>query len=122
MPVKAKPDLPAILARFKALLKKYENRCAVELDTAVEYFLNSKKIGPKNKPIFFAGTSVNKNTVSFYLMPVYCCPKLLDGISPQLRKRLHGKSCFRFDKVEPALIKELAELTKRGFEWAQRNL
>lgn len=43
-------------------------------------------------------------------------PELLNGISPELKKRMQGKSCFNFKKVEPELFKELAELTKKGAE------
>jgi hypothetical protein len=48
-------------------------------------------------------------------MPVYVKPELLDGISPELRARMQGKSCFNFKSVEPALFKELAKLTKAGY-------
>jgi hypothetical protein len=41
-------------------------------------------------------------------------PELLQDISPELRKRMQGKSCFNFKKVEPNLFKELAELTQKG--------
>ncbi|MBA3573260.1 MAG: hypothetical protein H0W34_15095 [Pyrinomonadaceae bacterium] len=48
-------------------------------------------------------------------MPVYAFPELLEGISPELKKRMQGKSCFNFTAVEPKLFKELAKLTKAGF-------
>ena len=59
---------------------------------------------------------VKKNYVSFYLMPVYMYPELLKGISPELKKRMQGKSCFNFKKVEADLFHELADLTKKGTE------
>src|SRR5690349_13944470 len=62
------------------------------------------------------GEQVRKSYVSFYLMPVYLYPELLDGMSPQLKARMQGKSCFNFKKVEPALLEELGRLAKRGFE------
>jgi hypothetical protein len=43
-------------------------------------------------------------------------PDLLKDISPELKKRMQGKSCFNFKKVEPALFAELAELTRKGAE------
>ena len=97
-------------------MKRYETNCVVEKDTKGDYYLNTKKLDQKKKPIFFATTSINKISVSFYLMPVHCFPDLLAGISPELKKHLHGKSCFRFTKAEPALFKELATLTKRSIE------
>ena len=66
--------------------------------------------------LFFGSAQVKKNYVSFYLMPVYMYPELAKEISPELKKRMQGKSCFNFKKVEPALFEELAELTKKGAE------
>ncbi len=37
-------------------------------------------------------------------------------ISPQLKKRMQGKSCFNFTQIDPALLDELARLTERGFK------
>jgi hypothetical protein len=54
--------------------------------------------------------------VSYYLMPVYVCPDLLKGLSPELIKHMQGKSCFIFKKVEPELLEELAGLTHRCFD------
>ena len=49
-------------------------------------------------------------------MPVYMYPQLLKDVSPELKKRMQGKSCFNFKKVEPELFRELAELTRKGAE------
>ena len=54
--------------------------------------------------------------VSFYLMPVSMYPGLLETISPELKKRMQGKSCFNFKKVDKTLFDELAALTRQGFE------
>lgn len=37
------------------------------------------------------------------------------GRSPELKRRMQGKACFNFKAVDPALFKELAALTKKGF-------
>jgi len=49
-------------------------------------------------------------------MPVYIFPNLLENISPTLQKRMQGKSCFNFKRIDPALFQELAQLTARGYE------
>ncbi len=41
-------------------------------------------------------------------MPVYVFPELLGAVRPLLRKRMQGKSCFNFTRVDPALFEELA--------------
>jgi hypothetical protein len=48
-------------------------------------------------------------------MPVYLKTELLDGLSPGLKSRMQGKSCFNFSEVDKPLFKELAALTKAGF-------
>ena len=47
-------------------------------------------------------------------MSVYACPELLQSMSPELKKRMQGKSCFNFKEVDEKLFKELATLTKAG--------
>jgi hypothetical protein len=54
-------------------------------------------------------------------MPVYMYPDLLSNISPELKKHMQGKSCFNFKKVEPELLKELSDLTKKGAERFQKE-
>ena len=49
-------------------------------------------------------------------MPIYVQPSLLDDISPALKRRMQGKSCFNFAKVDEPLFAELEALTKRGYE------
>lgn len=49
-------------------------------------------------------------------MPVYVFPELLINISPELKKRMQGKSCFNFKQVDKKLFKELEVLTKKGFD------
>ena len=49
-------------------------------------------------------------------MPVYGDPRLLADLSPELRKRMQGKSCFNFTRVDEGLLTELTDLTRRGYE------
>lgn len=42
-------------------------------------------------------------------------PELLEGLSPGLKSRMQGKSCFNFFEVDKPLFKELAALTEAGF-------
>ena len=63
---------------------------------------------------FVAATRLGKRYVSYYLMAVYGQPDLLDGMSPELRRRMQGKSCFNFTKVDEDLFGELAALTGKS--------
>ena len=49
-------------------------------------------------------------------MPVYACRDLVESMSPCLRGRMQGKSCFNFSTVDEPLFAELAQLTLTGFE------
>ena len=62
---------------------------------------------------YFAGVKLGKRYVSYYLMSVYAEPTLLDGLSEGLRKRMQGKSCFNFKKIEPELFDALEVLTAK---------
>ena len=53
---------------------------------------------------------------TFHLMPVYAHPTLLRELSPGLRSRMQGKSCFNFTRVDEGLFDELADLTMQGRE------
>ena len=63
---------------------------------------------------YVAGTRVGKRYVSYYLMGVYGASGLLDDLSPELRRRMQGKSCFNFTKIDEGLFAELADLTARS--------
>ena len=65
---------------------------------------------------FAAGTRVGKRYVSYYLMGIYGEAGADSSISPELRRRMQGKSCFNFTKVDEALFRELEELTARSIE------
>jgi len=56
------------------------------------------------KAVCFGAVRLGKNYVSYYLMPVYMTPALQKRISPELRKRMQGKSCFNFTEIDPILF------------------
>lgn len=109
-------DFPMVFEQLKTILKPYAERLTLTADAADAYSIDGPYSEKWKKQLFFASTVIKKSYVSFYLMPVYMYPELLNGISPELKKRMQGKSCFNFKKVEPELFHELAELTKQGAE------
>lgn len=64
------------------------------------------------QPMGFGGVQKMKNYVSFHLMPVYSHPALAATISPMLKKRMQGKSCFNFKTQDPELFAQLEILTR----------
>lgn len=112
----AQNELPAVFENLKAILKPYAKKLTVKNDTKSVYYLDGPYSEKWKKELYFASTHIKKNYVSFYLMPVYMYPDLLNSISPELKKHMQGKSCFNFKKFERELFDELSQLTKRGFE------
>ena len=106
----------AVISGLRALLELYEAQLVRTAASESAYNLNTRHILPNKQPLFFGSVQLRKNYVSFYLMPVYVFPDLLNGISDPLRKRMQGKSCFNFRQPEPALFEELTALTRAGFE------
>lgn len=109
-------DFSPIYAHLRSILQPFADKFTLTLDTPTGISIDGPYSEKWKKEVFFAAAQIKKNYVSFYLMPVYMHPDLLDNISPELKKHMQGKSCFNFKKMEPALFDELAELTRVGFE------
>src|SRR5512138_1851843 len=109
----AEADFHLVFERLKQILTQVPGM-RVTADDDRQYSLNTPVSSKTGKEIFFGSAVIQKNYVSFYLMPVYMFPDLLRDSSPELKKRMQGKSCFNFKRVEPDLFKELAGLTKKG--------
>jgi hypothetical protein len=121
MPVKKaekKPkDFQAVYDELKKLMAPYAKGTLKANETAIDFQL----IGPpvprsRGKAVWFGAVRIGKAYVSYHLMPVYAFPDLLDGISPELKKRMQGKSCFNFTAIDRLLFKELKRLTKAGYD------
>ena len=112
MPEKA--SFKQVFEELKSILQPYAKRMEVAQDTDNYYLLNTRFIMKNKQPLCFGGVRLGKNYVSFYLMSVYAAPDLLRSMSPELRKRMQGKSCFNFKEVDKGLFRELKTLTKEG--------
>ncbi len=118
-------DFPIVAARLRAILEANADGL-----TLTEYPNGAVKLErpPGTAPSdYVAGTRIGKTYVSYYLMPVYGLPALLADISPELRRRMQGKACFNFTRVDETLFGELAALTATGidrfrdFRWPPRS-
>ncbi|MBH9577274.1 hypothetical protein [Inhella proteolytica] len=109
-------DLHAPFAALRELLRAQAAGLVLRTDTPDCYYLDTDHVMPNGQPLFFGSAQIKKHYVSYYLMPVYVRPALLEGISPGLRQRMQGKSCFNFKRVEPELFGELAQLTAAGLQ------
>ena len=103
-----------VFAKLKAIFQPYAEKMDVAADNQTYYLLNTRYIMKNKQPLCFGGVRLGKAYDSFYLMSVYASPDLLKSMSPELKKRMQGKSCFNFKEVDEKLFKELKQLTKAG--------
>ena len=120
-------EFSAAFATLKSVFARHVKNMSVQADTPTEYTLVTKRPSPfpqhKGNPMFFGSVRLGKAYVSFHLMPLYMCKELNGGISPELKKRMQGKTCFNF-KTEPEadLVRELKQLTGAGVKrWKERQ-
>ncbi|HEY7335082.1 MAG TPA: hypothetical protein VH639_09375 [Bryobacteraceae bacterium] len=109
-------DFTAIFAALKPVLAEQEGRLMVQKDTRTEYSLVTKSASPfpqhKGQPMWFGAVRLGKAYVSFHLMPLYMSPTLGREISPALKKRMQGKTCFNFKTFpDSELLADLRRLT-----------
>ena len=103
-------DFETVHTRLREILMRQRGDLAVTKDGPGGVALEIP--GLEGKPWgYIAGTRVGKSYVSYYLMPVYATPELAETLSPELRKRMQGKACFNFTKVDDGLLAELEALT-----------
>jgi pentose-5-phosphate-3-epimerase len=108
-------DFTETFKQLKAIFKPYASKLHVVHDTDTNYYLDTHLVMKNKQRLFFGAVRTGKAYVSFHLMPVYASPELLKTLSPELKKRMQGKSCFNFKTPDEKLFKELAKLTKTGF-------
>ena len=106
---------------LKRIFAPYEKHLNVNTDTRSRFYLETKSPSYKGKPLFFGAVISGRAYVSFHLMPLYWDESLLKKVSPQLKKRMQGKSCFNFTAPDPALFRELARLTAAGLALYRRK-
>ncbi|MGH8037537.1 MAG: hypothetical protein ACREPD_07320 [Stenotrophomonas sp.] len=110
----APPNAPDLFAALRALLLPYTPKLLVVHDEDGHFYANWRNVDAKGKPQFFGAVKVSGRRHSFHFMPVYHFPELLAGISPALKKRMQGKSCFNFEALDPDLLHELQVLIEQG--------
>ncbi len=109
-------DFCGIFAALKPVMAEQEGRLAVQKDTPSEYSLVTKGPSPfpqhRGHPMWFGAVRLGKAYVSFHLMALYMSPTLEKEISPALKKRMQGKTCFNFKAVpDEELLADLKNLT-----------
>jgi hypothetical protein len=109
-------EFSEVFGSLKNIMFPYASQLTSTSDTDRHFSLDTKYFQKNKKPLFFGAIQIKKNYVSYHLMPVYVNPKLLESVSPGLRKHMQGKSCFNFKSIDTSLFKELGALTDAGFK------
>ena len=102
-------DLHEVETRLRAILEPYRDQLTVSKEGPEGMYLELP--GYEGTPWgYVGGTRVGKAYVSYYLMGAYD-GGLQSSMSPELRKRMQGKTCFNFTKVDEQLFSELERIT-----------
>ena len=110
-----KTEFQVVFQSLRSILLPYAEKLVIKNDEANDFHVNTKFIMKNKSPLYFGSVKINKNYVSFHLMPIYIFPSLIKNMSPELKFHMHGKSCFNFKSIDIVLFKELTKLTKNGY-------
>ena len=109
-------DFAATFRELKAILEPYGDKLRAAHDKPNYYYLETHDKPYRGRAIMFAAVRTGKAYVSFHLFPLYARPGMVAGISPALKKRMQGKTCFNFTAPDTTLFAELRKLTAEGFK------
>jgi hypothetical protein len=109
-------NLSSVFAVLKSVMAPFAAKLDTKQDDDSVLYVDTRYIQKNKKPMYFGAVMLKKSYVSYHLMPVYVKPEILKGLSPELKNRMQGKSCFNFSEIDKPLFKELAALTKAGFQ------
>lgn len=118
-------QLLEIFNTLKSLLQPYEKGAiTARQGSPGKYELWSEKEiivqGRKHKEVFFASAGIQGNYVGFYFMPVYT-NDIKTQLAPELLKCLKGKACFHIKTTDAALMKQVKDALKKGYEQYKKN-
>ena len=118
-------DLNEIFQVLRTSLQHYQPPLVPKTDSERYYDLWSIKPevidGRQRREVFFAGIIIQKSYVGFYFMPVYAEPDLKTVFQPGLLKLLKGKSCFHIRRLDDALLAQVNDALRIGFELYRKN-
>jgi hypothetical protein len=102
-------------ARLREILEPLRSKLVATRDQPGDLALEIP--GLEGKPWgYVAGIRRGKRYVSYYLMSAYADPMVMASMTPELRRRMQGKSCFNFTHVDEPLFAELGRITETTFE------
>jgi hypothetical protein len=112
----AEQDFGAVFGRLREIMAEQARAMDVVADGPAGYRLNTRHVRRDGYVLMFGAVEIKKRYVSYHLMPVYMAAPGVLPISEQLRRRMQGKACFNFTRIDEDLFAELSDLTRRSVE------
>ena len=114
-------ELNEVFGKIKEILKKYEPPFGHKIDSNTGYDLWSFRAvemsGRKYPELYFGGITLRGKYVSLYNMAIYIHKELLADLSPALKKKLSGKSCFHLTEVDNTMLTEIETLYDKAYQF-----
>jgi len=85
---------PDLFSALRQMLLRHRDGLLVVHDADQHFYVNCRTPRANGKVQFFGAVKVSGRRHAFHLRPVYDHPELLADISPALKQRMQGKSCF----------------------------
>jgi len=119
-------DLDKLRQFLTGLLKDHSNVLKVVADTEVKFEVSGTVPTMQGKQkvdgIYFASVVPKPKDVRFYFFPMYThSDALKPSMSPELAKRLKGKSCYHIKSLDENLQKELESLVAEAVKLYQND-
>src|SRR5688572_18906148 len=85
---------------LRKMLQQHGRQLRIVADNPGDFQLASRtQVDRIGRPLFAASVQIRKRYVSLHVVGI-CAPELLEAMSPGLRKRLSGKTCFNFTTID----------------------
>lgn len=110
----AERDFVEVYRRLREIMAEHAGGLDVVVDGATGYRVNTRHVRKDGYVPMFGAVEIKKRYVSYHLMPVYMVPEGVLPIPESLRRRMQGKACFNFTRIDEGLFAELSDLTRRS--------
>lgn len=115
MATAATTERSELFEKLSHVFRRHANALNFIRDEPGALYVESKTTLSRGKPLWLGGVTTHKSYVSFHFIPVVN-PKLAKTLSPDLKKRKAGKSCFNFSAYDAELTAELDRIVDAGLK------
>ena len=111
-------DFAPVYAALRELMLRASPGMVVARDGAEGVMLLAPWPHPRKpkEPMWYGSVRLGKTYVSYHLMPLYMSAAMQARVTPALKTRMQGKTCFNFKTVDEPVFAELEFLTRAAAE------